>query len=159
MEAFDGCLLNGPVHPLDLAVGPRVVRFGKPVLDVVRLADHVEPHLARPGGVAVTRLLGELDAVSGQDRVDAVGNSLQKVFEELLRCPPVSLVDQLGDRELARAVDADEQIQFALGSLHLSDIDMEEADWITLEALPLRFVAFDVRHAGDPVSLEASVQR
>jgi hypothetical protein len=43
--------------------------------------------------------------------------------------------------------------------LHLSDIDMEEADWVTLEALPLRLVAFDVRQAGDPVSLEASVQR
>lgn len=30
MEALDGRLLDGAVHPLDLAVGPRMVRFGKP---------------------------------------------------------------------------------------------------------------------------------
>ena len=60
MEAFDGRLLDGAVHPLDLTVGPRVVRFGEPVLDPVCLADHVEAHLTRPGRVAVTRLLGDL---------------------------------------------------------------------------------------------------
>jgi hypothetical protein len=43
--------------------------------------------------------------------VDAVGHGFQQVFEELPLCPPVSLVDQLGDRELARTVDADEQVQ------------------------------------------------
>lgn len=32
VEAFDGRLLDGPVHPLDLPVGPRMVRFGEPVL-------------------------------------------------------------------------------------------------------------------------------
>ena len=87
-----------------------MVRFGKPVLDVVRLADHVEAHLARPGGVPVARLLSELDPVVGQDRVDAVGYGFQQVFEELPRRPPVSLVDQLGDGELAGAVDANEQV-------------------------------------------------
>ena len=64
VEAFDGSLLDGAVHALDLSVGPRVVRFGEPVLDLVRLADHVEAHLARSGGVAVARLLGELDAIA-----------------------------------------------------------------------------------------------
>jgi hypothetical protein len=53
--------LDGAVHPLDLAVGPPVVRFGKPVLDVVCLASHVEAHLTRPDGVAFARLFGELD--------------------------------------------------------------------------------------------------
>ncbi len=48
MEAFDSRLLDGPVHPLDLTVGPRVVRLSKPVFDVVRIADHVEAHLTRP---------------------------------------------------------------------------------------------------------------
>jgi hypothetical protein len=70
-----------------------VVRFGKPVLDVVCLADHVEAHLTRPGGVPVARLLSELDAVIGQDRVDAIRHSLQQVFEELSCCPSISLVD------------------------------------------------------------------
>ena len=98
--------------------------------------------------------------------MDAVGHGIQQVFEELPRCPPVSLVDQLGDRELARAIDADEQVQLALtsgrlrpGGLHLGDVDVEEADRVALKALPLRLVALDVRQAGDAMPLQASVQR
>jgi len=34
-----------------------MVRFGEPVLDVVRFADHVEAHLAGPGGFPVAGLL------------------------------------------------------------------------------------------------------
>ena len=113
---------------LDLTVGPRMVRFGEPVLDIVCLADHVEAHFAGPCGVAVAGLLGELDAIVGQDRVDAIRHGLQQVFEELPCRPPVSLVDQLGDRELAGAIYADEQVQLAFGGLHLGDIDVEEAD-------------------------------
>ena len=33
--AFDGRVLDGSVHPFDLAVGPRVARLGEPVIDVV----------------------------------------------------------------------------------------------------------------------------
>lgn len=91
--------LDGADQPLDLSVGPRMVRLLQTVLDAVCLADHVEPHLARPGGVAVTKLPGELDAVVGQNGVDAVRHGLQQVFEELPCCPAISLVDQLGDRE------------------------------------------------------------
>jgi len=65
VEAFDGRLLDGAVHPFDLPVGPWMVRLGEPVLDVVGLADHVEAHLTGPGGVPVAGLLGELDTVVG----------------------------------------------------------------------------------------------
>ena len=159
VKAFDGCLLNRAVHPLDLTVGPRMLRLGKPVLDVISFADHVEAYLARPGGVTVARLLGELDAVVGQDRVNAVGHSFQQKFEELPSRPPVSLIDELGDRKLAGAVDADEQVELALGSLHLGDIHVEEADRVALETLALRLIALDVRQTGDAVPLQAAVQR
>ena len=53
-------------------------------------------YLTRPGGVTVARLLGELDAIVGQDCVDAVGHGFQQVFEELPRRSPISLVDQTG---------------------------------------------------------------
>jgi hypothetical protein len=36
--AFDGGLLDGPVHPLDLAVGPGMVDPGEAVLDAVLAA-------------------------------------------------------------------------------------------------------------------------
>lgn len=159
VEALDGRLIDGAVHPLDLTIGPRVVRLGEPVLDIVRFADNVEAHLPRPYGVTVARLLGELDAIVGQDCVNAIGHGFQQVFEELPRRPPISLVDQLGDGELAGAVDADEQVELAFGSLHLSDIDVKEADRVAHEALSLRRVAFNVRQAGYPVSLETSMQR
>ena len=158
-EAFDGRLLDGAVHSLDLTVGPRMVRLCQSVLDIVRLADHVEPHLTRPGGVAVTRLIGKLDAVVGQDSVDAVRHGFQQVFEELPRSSPVRLVDQLGDRELAGTVYADEQVELALGGLHLGNIDVEETDRVALEALTLWLVAFDIGQTGDAVALEAAVQR
>ncbi len=91
--------------------------------------------------------------------MDAIRHGLQQVFEELPCRPPISLVDQLGDRELARAVYADEQVELAFGGLHFGNIDVEEADRVAFEALTLRFVAFDVRQARDAVSLQASVQR
>ena len=95
---------------------PTGVRLRQSVLDIVRLADHVEAHLTRPGGVAVTRLLGNLDAVK---------HGLQQVLEELPRSSPVRLVDQLRDREPARAVHADEQARLAFGGLHLGNIDVD----------------------------------
>lgn len=104
VEVFDGRFLDGPVHPLDLPVRPGMIRFGERVLDVVGLADHIEAHLARPGGVAVARLLGELDAIVREDGVDAIRHGFQQVFEELPGCPSISLVDELRDRELAGAV-------------------------------------------------------
>lgn len=38
VEASDSSVLDGSVHPLDLAVGPRVVDLGEAVLDAVGIA-------------------------------------------------------------------------------------------------------------------------
>lgn len=82
LEVFYGRLLYGAVHPLDLTVGASMVRVGKSVFDVARLAHHVETHLTRLGGVSVARLPGKLDAVVAQDRVDAVRYRFRQVFKE-----------------------------------------------------------------------------
>ena len=76
MEALDGRLFDGAVHSFDLPVGPGVVRFGQPALNIVRLADYVDAYPARPGSVTVARLLGELDAslrIDPPDQSVAVG--------------------------------------------------------------------------------------
>jgi len=91
--------------------------------------------------------------------VDAVRHGLQQVFEELPRRLSVGFVDQLGDGELAGAVDADEQVQLAFGCLHLGDIVVEEADRVALQALTLWLIAFDLWQARDAVPLEATMQR
>jgi hypothetical protein len=49
MVAFDGGLLDRPVHPFDLPVGPGMLDFGEPVLDSVFVAPHVE-HVDHPSG-------------------------------------------------------------------------------------------------------------
>ena len=105
MEAFDRRVLDRAVHPLDLAIGPRGGRPRKPVLDPVGLADHVEAHLPGTGGVTVARLFGELDAVVGQDRMDAVGDGLRQMLQELPSGAPVGPTSHLGDGEFAGSVD------------------------------------------------------
>lgn len=73
IEAFYRCVFDRAVHPLDLAIGPRVVWLREAVLDTVGLADHVEAHGPGRDGVAIPRLLGELNAVVGENGVDLIG--------------------------------------------------------------------------------------
>ena len=77
MEASDGALLDSAAHPLDPAIGPGLVRLGEAVFDVVYLADHVEARLAREGGVPVSWLTGELDAVVGEGGGNARGHGFE----------------------------------------------------------------------------------
>lgn len=141
MEAFDGGILDRPVHPLNPlpgrclpantergAIRPGVVRLGQSVLDPICLADHVEAHLARICCVPVPGLLGELDAVVGQNRVDAIGDGLEQMFEELPIGLAIRLFHELGDRKLAGPVNAHKEIELALHRLNLSDVDLEETD-------------------------------
>lgn len=90
VEAFDGGVLDDPVHPFDLTTFPQMIVYCEPMFDAVCLTDHVEAHLPRERCIPVARLLGELDAVVGQDRVAAVGHSFQYVLKEL----PTPFVDQ-----------------------------------------------------------------
>jgi len=136
-----------------------VVRLNGPLLDFVRFADHIEAHLTRPSGVTVARLIGERDAIVGQDRVDAVGHRFQQVFEKLPRRSPISRLDRLGDGEFAGAVDAGEQVELAFSGLHPGNIHVEEAGRVALEVLSLRLVPLDVRQTGYAMTLEAAVQR
>ncbi len=153
MEPFDRRVLDGAVHPFDLAVGPWMVGLGQPVLDAVGLADHVEAHWPGVDAVSVPGLLCELDSVVGQDGVDLIGHRFEHVLQELPSRLSVSRVNELGDSELGRPVDADEEVKPALGGLHLGNVDVEEADGIALELLALGFVALDIRQARDAMTL------
>lgn len=126
METLDGRLVDRAVHPLDLTIGlgGRALdeaweSLGEPVLDVVRLEDHVEAHLTRPDGVTVAQPLGKLDAIFGQDRVDSVRHDFKRVFKKCSCRSLISLVDR-GDRGFNRAVDDGEQPELTFGSLNLA---------------------------------------
>lgn len=90
--------------------------------------------------------------------MDPVGHGLKHMLQELKSCLPVSPVDELGHGELARPVDADEEIQLAFSGLNLGDVDMEEPCGLVLELRPLRLVPLHIRQARDAMSLQASVQ-
>ncbi|GAP24937.1 hypothetical protein GLF_1819 [Gluconobacter frateurii NBRC 101659] len=158
MEAFDGCFLDCPVHPLNLTVRPGMIGFRQTMFDPVGFADHVEAHGTRPGRIAVTGLISELDAVIGQNGVDPVRDDAQEMFEEFPGCLPISFFNQLCDSEFACPVDGDEEIQLAFSSLDLGNIDVKKADGIAFEALAFGLVSFDVRQPGDPVALKAAMQ-
>lgn len=80
MEAPDRCFLDGTVHPFNLTVGPGMIGLCQPMFDPIRLADHVKAHWPGVDGIAVARLLCKLNTIVGQDRMDLVGHSFQKVL-------------------------------------------------------------------------------
>ena len=136
-----------------------MVWLGQPMLDPVGFAGHVEAH--RPGidGVPVAWLLGELDAIIRENGVDLVGYGFEHVLQKLPSSLSVSRCNELRHGELAGSVDANEEIELAIGRLNLCNINMKEPDWVALELLPPRLVPLDIRQPRDAVSLQAPVQR
>lgn len=161
VEALDGRVLDGSVHPLDLAVGPGMIDAGEVVLDAVLGAAQVEHvgQVAGGGPVGVARRQAELDAVVGEHGADAIGYSGDEGFKECGGCDAVGAFDQLDEGELAGAVDGNEEVELAFGGLHLGDVDVEVSDGIGLEGLLGGLVAFDLGQARDTVALQAAVQR
>ena len=135
--ALDGRVLDRPVHPPDLTIRPRMVRLGQPMLNPVGLANHVEPHWPRDVGVPISRLLGELDPVVRQDRVDLVRHGVQKQLQEFPGRLSVRLFHQLRHGELAGSVNGHEEIELAFCSPQLGDVDMKEADGLAIGQEPM----------------------
>ena len=78
VEAFDRRLLDGAVHALDLAIGPRMLGLGEAMVDVVLGAGEfegmgaedlvpLEHDLDLGGSPAIAAGLGEVRAIVGQD--------------------------------------------------------------------------------------------
>ena len=65
-------VLDCLVHSLDLTICPWIVGFGQPMLNPVRVTDHVKTHRPRMCCVSVSGLLGKLDAIVGEDGVDVI---------------------------------------------------------------------------------------
>ena len=151
MEAFDGCFLDCPVHPLNLTVRSGMIGFRQTMFDPVSFADHVEAHGARPGRIAVTGLISELDAVICQNDMDPIRNDAQEIFEEFPGRLPISFFDQLRDSEFACPVNRHEEVQLAFSGLDFRYVEMKKTNWVALEALAFGLVSLDIRKPGYPV--------
>ena len=66
---------------------------------------------------------------------------------------------ELGDDVIVAKVNVDEEMELALGGSELGNIDVEVANGVALETLPLGLVDVHVRKARDAMPLETSMQR
>jgi hypothetical protein len=80
------------------------------------------------------------------------------MLQELPGGLSVSRCNELGDGELGGPVNADEQVELALGGLHFGNVDVKVPDRVAPELLPLGLVPLDIRKTGDAVTLQAPMQ-
>lgn len=130
---LDCRVFDRAVHAFNLAICPRVVWLGQTILNAIWVANHVEPHGPRIGGVPVARLLAELNAIVRQYLMDFVWYRFQHDLQKLPSCLAVGFVDQLCDGKLAGSVNCHKEIQLALAGTKLRDIDGEVANRIAFE--------------------------
>ena len=120
VEALDGRVLDRAVHPLDLAVRPRVTRLGQTVFYVevgtgalegmTTEENLVGSHLLDLGWCpGLAGRFGEVRAVVGQHGVDLVGHGGSKSSEEVAGDTAGRLLVQLDESELGRTVDGHER--------------------------------------------------
>ena len=108
VEAPDGGVLDGSVHPLDLTIRPRVPGLGQPVFNIelgagelegmaeewLVAGQHLPDVLGRP---AIACGLGEVRAVVSEHGVDPVGNCRGERPEEVSGNATRGLLVQLGE--------------------------------------------------------------
>ena len=93
--AMNRCLFDGAVHPLDLAIGPRMLWLGEPVINVVsgtstfkRMAPEqfsFRPHFSDVGRrPAPASWIGELNAIVCENRMYFVWDGSNEIAQELL---------------------------------------------------------------------------
>ena len=90
--------------------------------------------------------------------MDAVRNGFNERLEERYGGLHVCLFDEFHHSELRGAVDGYEQVERAFRSSYLCQVDVEEADRIGVELLPLGLVTFDVRQPTDAVTLQTPMK-
>ena len=81
-----------------------MVGFGQPMLNPVCVTDHVKTHRPRVCCVSVSGLLGELEAIVGEDGVDVIRGRLRVSAQGTLGCLAVGFVHELGDGKLTCSV-------------------------------------------------------
>src|ERR1700751_5290069 len=81
----------------------------------------------KAGGWSLSILwqISELDAVVGEQGVNAIRNCSDQRFEESRSSLHVSTLDQLHESELRSAVDSHEEVELAFRGTHFGQIDME----------------------------------
>ena len=154
-------VLDGPVHSFDLAIRPRMIWLGETVLDAVLLANLIEavnPIAGRPA-ISVTRQIGELDPIVGEDCMQPIWNRDDQRFEEDDGGWTIGQLMQLHEGKLRGSIDTDEQVKLAFSGSDFGNVDVKKADRVGLKLLLCGLVAFDLRQPTDAVALQAAMKR
>ena len=131
MEGLDGGLFDGPVHPLSLPVGPRVVRLRQLVSDAVfiaNLAKDVHSQKSVDRLVSVLGQVGKGHAVVSQYGVDLVGKGFDHAARKVCTVHLAHVIPELDIGELGDPVNGQEHIELALGQAQLGNVDVYVAD-------------------------------
>jgi len=167
--AFDGGVLDCPVHSLDLTIRPWMLRLRQPVLDIVEgagifegmrsegllLGDHLPDFHGRPG---VASGIGKVSSVVSKDRVDVVRDGLDQSTQEVCGVAPRDRLAEFDEGKLRGPVDRDEEVEFAFGGSNLGNIDMEVSDRIGLELSLRRGFPFNLGQPRDSMAPQAAMQ-
>ena len=127
MIPFDGGLLEGPVHPLDLPVGPGMIDLGEPVLDIVSPANTIEDVAGEcPDGLSVRKL----NAIVGQDDLNGIRYGFDEIPRERCRVHLSRFVMEFNEDKFRGSVNGHEHIELAVLGAHFGDVDMKIANRI-----------------------------
>jgi hypothetical protein len=140
VERFDGCVLNGPVHPLGLAVGPGMIRLRQSMFDVMVKANAIEdvwPEEPSGWSLTVLRQIGEGHAIIGQDLVYLIRKRRDDISEEGGAFDFSSVLVELDVGELRDPVDGEEHDEFSVRMGESGAVDVEVANVVSFEPLAL----------------------
>jgi hypothetical protein len=153
---FDGDFLDRAVHSFDLPLAQGwlglVRRCSIPLASQIMREAH---RLGMDGG-PVAGLLGELEAIVGENGADRAGHGFERVLQGLPGGAPVGLFNALGHGKFVRAVESDEEMELTIGPLHVCDINVKELNWIALELLASWLVPCNIRQARNAIPLRAN---
>ncbi len=78
--ALNSCFLDRPVHAFDLPICPGMLDLGQSMFDFMLAANTIKDVRA---GKAMPLMIGELNAIVGEYRVDLVGQHGDEIAQEL----------------------------------------------------------------------------
>ena len=165
VEALDCGFLDGPVHSFNLAVGPRMLWFGQPMIDIVSRAGEFKSVSTeeRPfcdslfnlaNSQATAAWYREVNTIIGENRMDFVGHGRDKMAKEFGGNLGGRFLMQLDKGEFRRSIDGDKEMELAFLGSHFGNVDVEEADRVSFELLLRRLAPLDIWQLADAVALK-----
>lgn len=161
MEGSNCRVFDCSIHPLCLAIGPRMIGLGEPVLDAMFGADTAEDvsagravHLA----VAIFGQVGEGHAVVREHSVNGVRKGADNAAQELGAVHLPGIVAELDVGELRDAIYREEHIEFSATETEFADINVDVSDLGLRESALSDGHVHGLRQTGNAMAQQTAMQ-